>query len=66
MLIWFGVLGVAAIPVADAGGLGALWLALVAANLLQAVHKTISFLRGTTPQTSRSISRPMARPWARS
>lgn len=37
--VWFGLLGIAAVPVASAGGLPWLWVALVAANVLQAVSK---------------------------
>lgn len=41
--VWFGALAVVAVPVAEAGGLTALWAALACANLLQAVTKSASF-----------------------
>ncbi|MCX4748270.1 MATE family efflux transporter [Kitasatospora sp. NBC_01287] len=53
-LLWFGLLGAAAVPIADAGGLRALWLALAAANLLQAVSKAASFRR----QSARAVAAP--------
>ncbi|MEU6170831.1 MATE family efflux transporter [Streptantibioticus parmotrematis] len=42
-LLWFGLLGVVAVPVAESGGLRALWSALVVANALQVVSKLASF-----------------------
>lgn len=42
---WFGLLAVAAVPVADVAGLTGLWTALACANLLQASTKMVSFLR---------------------
>ena len=51
-LLWFGLLGLSAIPVADHGGLVALWLALTAANLLQAVTKFAAFRRHSAPALS--------------
>ncbi|WP_371791829.1 MATE family efflux transporter [Streptomyces sp. NBC_01471] len=44
-VLWFGVLAVLAVPVADTYGLTGLWAALACANLLQAGTKTYSFLR---------------------
>ncbi|MCM2579012.1 MATE family efflux transporter [Streptomyces meridianus] len=44
-LVWFGGLAAVAVPVADTTGLTGLWMALACANLLQAVTKTVSFLR---------------------
>ena len=44
-LVWFGLLGLLAVPVADAGGLSALWGALVAANTLQAASKALLLRR---------------------
>jgi MATE family multidrug resistance protein len=41
----FGALCLAAVPIADAGGLPALWSALAAANFLQAVTKAALFTR---------------------
>jgi MATE family multidrug resistance protein len=41
----FGALCLAAVPIADAGGLPALWSALAAANSLQAVTKAALFTR---------------------
>ncbi|MFE7278171.1 MATE family efflux transporter [Streptomyces sp. NPDC057623] len=41
--VWFGALAAVAVPVAEAGGLTALWAALACANLLQAVTKSVSF-----------------------
>ncbi|MFF7163605.1 MATE family efflux transporter [Streptomyces sp. NPDC008086] len=43
--VWFGALAAVAVPVAEAGGLTALWAALAVANLLQAVTKWASFHR---------------------
>ncbi|MGW7546169.1 MATE family efflux transporter [Streptomyces sp. NPDC054770] len=45
--VWFGILAAVSVPVADAAGLPGLWSALAAANLLQAVTKTVSFHRHT-------------------
>lgn len=46
-VICFGLLALAAVPLAESGGLVALWLALIAANLLQAAAKTRSFYHHT-------------------
>lgn len=43
--VWFGALAAVAVPLAEAGGLTALWAALACANLLQAVTKWASFHR---------------------
>ncbi|MFF0386587.1 MATE family efflux transporter [Streptomyces sp. NPDC004286] len=43
--VFFGLLCVSAVPVSYAGGLTALWSALVCANLLQAVTKVVIFHR---------------------
>ncbi|MDI5972239.1 hypothetical protein POF50_023370 [Streptomyces sp. SL13] len=45
--VWCGPLGLAAVPVARAGGLPWLWAALVAANALQAVGTSRAFHRRT-------------------
>ncbi|MCM2386981.1 MATE family efflux transporter [Streptomyces albipurpureus] len=46
-LVVFGALAVLAVPIADSGGLEALWMALAAANLLQALVKSALFYRHT-------------------
>ncbi|WP_432198703.1 MATE family efflux transporter [Streptomyces sp. bgisy027] len=43
--VFFGLLCLSAVPVADAGGLTALWSALICANLLQAITKGVIFYR---------------------
>ncbi|WP_331763053.1 MATE family efflux transporter (plasmid) [Streptomyces sp. NBC_01590] len=43
--VFFGLLCLSAVPVADAGGLTALWSALICANLLQALTKAAAFHR---------------------
>lgn len=43
--VFFGALCLVAVPVAEAGGLSALWIALICANGLQAVAKALLFLR---------------------
>jgi len=53
----FGLLSLVAVPVADAGGLAALWCALGIANLTQAVSKGLSFYR-----TNRMVERVSAEP----
>jgi multidrug resistance protein, MATE family len=44
-LVWFGLLGLLAVPIANAGGLSALWGALIAANALQAASKAVLLRR---------------------
>jgi multidrug resistance protein, MATE family len=41
--IFFGLLCLVAVPVADAGGFAGLWTALICANSLQAVSKGLLF-----------------------
>jgi multidrug resistance protein, MATE family len=53
--VFFGLLCLVAVPVADTGGLTALWCALGIANLAQALSKGFSFHRA-----SRSIERTPA------
>ncbi|GAA1240109.1 multidrug efflux MATE transporter AbeM [Kitasatospora nipponensis] len=43
--VWFGALALAAVPLVEFGGLGALWLGLIAANVLQTLSKSLSFHR---------------------
>ena len=43
--VFFGLLCLSAVPVADAGGLTGLWSALICANLLQAITKGVIFHR---------------------
>ncbi|WP_234440002.1 hypothetical protein [Streptomyces bicolor] len=43
--VFFGLLCLSAVPVAEAGGLTALWSALICANLLQAITKGVIFHR---------------------
>jgi MATE family multidrug resistance protein len=51
--LFFGLLCLVAVPVADAGGLTALWLALGVANLAQAISKAFFFhrLSGSTDRS---------------
>ncbi|MFJ8531924.1 MATE family efflux transporter [Streptomyces sp. NPDC093591] len=63
--VWFGALAMVAVPVAEAGGLTALWAALACANLLQAVTKSVSFRvhsarGGATAPPSRPAGSPSA------
>jgi len=53
--ISFGLLSLVAVPVADAGGLVALWCALGVANLAQALGKGLSFHRAS------AVRRPIRR-----
>ncbi|MCO8276887.1 MATE family efflux transporter [Actinoplanes sp. TRM 88003] len=51
--VFFGLLCLLAVPVADAGGLTALWAALGLANLAQAISKAYFFHRATRPSLAR-------------
>lgn len=63
--VWFGALALVAVPVAEAGGLTALWVALACANLLQAVTKSASFrlhsARACAATSARSVAGPAPR-----